>query len=85
MRPRAYTIDMDWRKYISVDSDICHGQPCFKGTRIMVWIILERLAYGDAIAQIRKSYPGLGRKAVQAALFFASRSLEHTRYHTVRA
>ena len=50
----------------------------------MLWIVLERLAYGDSAKDIQKSYPGLSRKAIQAALLFSSQSLEHTRYHTAR-
>ena len=30
-------------KLIQVDPEICHGQPCFAGTRIMVWQVLEML------------------------------------------
>ncbi|MCC6039095.1 MAG: DUF433 domain-containing protein, partial [Armatimonadetes bacterium] len=30
----------DWRERISVDPNVCHGAPCIKGTRIMVWVIL---------------------------------------------
>ena len=33
-------------QYIVADSDICHGQPTFKGTRIMVKSVLEMLAKG---------------------------------------
>ena len=35
-------------KYIVADSEICHGKLTFKGTRIMVWQILEMLAEGCA-------------------------------------
>jgi uncharacterized protein (DUF433 family) len=31
---------------ISVDPNICHGQPCIKGTRVMVYLILELLESG---------------------------------------
>ena len=31
---------------ISIDPTICHGQPCIKGTRIMVTIVLDALASG---------------------------------------
>jgi len=34
---------MDWRNYITVDPNICHGQACIKGTRIMVSIVLDNL------------------------------------------
>src|SRR6267154_2441884 len=32
--------------YIVADPKICHGQPTFKGTRIMVWQVLEDVADG---------------------------------------
>ncbi len=35
-------------RYIVADLDICHGQPTFRGTRIMVWQVLEMLADGMA-------------------------------------
>ena len=33
-------------KYIVADTEICHGQPTFKGTRIMVWQVLDDVAEG---------------------------------------
>jgi uncharacterized protein (DUF433 family) len=35
-------------RYIVVDPEICHGQPTCRGTRIMVWQVLEMLADGMA-------------------------------------
>ena len=35
-------------RYIVADPKICHGQPTFRGTRIMVWQVLEMLADGMA-------------------------------------
>ena len=38
------------------DPRICHGKPAFKGTRIMVWQVLEDVADGkswDFITQVR--------------------------------
>jgi uncharacterized protein (DUF433 family) len=31
---------------ISIDPNVCHGQPCIKGTRIMVYLILDLLETG---------------------------------------
>ena len=32
--------------YIVADPEICHGKPTFKGTRIMVWQVLDDVAEG---------------------------------------
>src|SRR2546427_8106933 len=33
-------------QYIVTDPEICHGQPTFKGTRIMVWQVLDDVVDG---------------------------------------
>jgi uncharacterized protein (DUF433 family) len=33
-------------EYIVADTEICHGKPTFKGTRIMVWQVLDLLETG---------------------------------------
>lgn len=33
-------------RFIVADPEICHGKPTFKGTRIMVWQVLEDVADG---------------------------------------
>ncbi|MBI2918290.1 MAG: DUF433 domain-containing protein [Chloroflexi bacterium] len=38
---------------ISVDPDVCHGQACIRGTRIMVSVILDCLAAGMSEEEIR--------------------------------
>lgn len=45
-------------QYIVADPAICHGQPTFKGTRIMVWQVLDDVADGrswDFICNVRWS------------------------------
>ena len=39
-------------QYIVADPKICHGKPTFKGTRIMVWQVLDALARGESVNQI---------------------------------
>jgi uncharacterized protein (DUF433 family) len=39
---------IDWRKYIISDPQICHGQLCAKGTRVLVTNILDSLAEGGS-------------------------------------
>lgn len=61
---------------ISVDPNICHGKPCFTGTRIMVSTILELLEAGTSMAEIRKGYPAITPAHIRAALHLAHQLLE---------
>lgn len=57
--------------YIIADSQICHGKPTFKGTRIMVWQILEMIREGEDTDEIIKAFPSLSEKAIEGALDYA--------------
>ncbi len=63
---------MDWRDHISIDRDVCHGEPCFVGTRVLVTVVLDNLAVGVKEEEILKSYPSIGPRAIRAALCYAS-------------
>jgi uncharacterized protein (DUF433 family) len=63
---------MDWREYVTVDPEVCHGKACIKGTRIMVSVILDNLAAGMSPNEIVKSYPSLDARAVLAAIAYAA-------------
>jgi uncharacterized protein (DUF433 family) len=76
---------MNIEDYISVDPEVCHGKPCFKGTRIMVASVLELLEAGQSVAQIIEGYPGLAPAHVQAALHLASDLLQNEHYVSFRA
>ena len=57
---------------ITVDPAVCHVKPCVKGTRIMVWRVVQSLANGDSVDDILAAYPGLTREDVHACLAFAA-------------
>jgi len=63
---------MNWRDYISVDSAVCHGKACIRGTRIMVSVILDNLASGQTADEIIRSYPSVTQESVQAAIAYAA-------------
>ena len=63
---------MEWKKHITVDPAICHGQAVVKGTRIPVFVILDNLAAGIAVEEILKSYPTLSAAGIQAAIAYAA-------------
>ena len=69
-------------KLIRVSPEICHGQPCFAGTRIMVWQILELLESGVTPAEItsRKYFPRLTSAHIQAALHYAAEQFKHREF-----
>lgn len=68
MRP----VNEDLLKLISIDPRICHGQPCIKGTRIMVTIVLDALAAGLDTAEILRHYPTLTSGGVRAAAAYGA-------------
>jgi len=63
---------MTWHNYISVDPNICHGQACIAGTRVMVTVVLDNLAAGLTVDEIVDSYPSVSADAVKAALQYAA-------------
>ena len=69
-------MDMHIGDYISVDASVCGGDPCFKGTRIMVHLILELLAAGETTDGILDGYPSLSKPHIQAALMYAAKTVE---------
>ena len=71
---------MDWRTYIEVEPNICHGQACVIGTRIPVTVVLDNLAAHVEKDEILRSYPGLTREAIDACIAYAA---ELAREHVV--
>lgn len=63
---------IDWRAHISVDPDIHHGEPCIKGTRVPVSMIVGSVADGMSFDEIIDAYPQLKRDSIRAALAYAA-------------
>ena len=42
---------------IKVDPEIMMGKPCVKGTRIPVYVLLQKMAAGETEAELMKAYP----------------------------
>ncbi len=62
----------NWQERISINSKVCHGKPCIKGTRIMVSVILDNLAEGLTPDEIVADYSPLVLEDVQAAIAYAA-------------
>ena len=67
-------------RYIVADGNICHGQPTFRGTRILVSDVLEQVATGMAWETIVEEWRNdVSREAIAEAIQLASQAfLEHT-------
>ncbi len=56
----------NWQEHITYNSQVCHGKPCIKGTRIMVSVILDNLAEGLTFEEIVKEYSPLTLENIKA-------------------
>lgn len=63
-------------RYIVTDPGICHGQPTFRGTRILVADVLEQVASGMAWEAIIEEWHGtLTKGAIAEAVRLAREAL----------
>ena len=63
---------MNMEDYIEIQPGVRSGKPCFKGTRITVYDVLEYLAGGMTEAQLLADFPALTPQHLRAALAFAA-------------
>lgn len=69
---------MELGKHIVADPEICGGQPTFKGTRIMVWIVLEQIEEGLTWTQIVGEWDGkIKEPAIAEAISIADLVVKH--------
>jgi len=63
---------MELPEYIEIRPDVMMGKACLKGTRIPVYLVLEKLGAGETTEQILDAYPQLTRDHITAALKYAA-------------
>lgn len=61
-------------KRIEIDPEIMMGKPCIKGTRIPVYVVLQKIAAGETEVQLLEAYPQLSRADLTAVLEYAARA-----------
>lgn len=63
-------------RYIVADPDICHGEPTFHGTRILVADVLEQIAFGMDWQVIIEEWRGkVTKEAIAEAVRLAREAL----------
>jgi uncharacterized protein (DUF433 family) len=70
---------------ITIDPEVCHGQPVIRSLRYTVESMLEYLAGGDTIEDVLREFPDLQRDDLLACIEFAARSLKVRSRHLVLA
>jgi uncharacterized protein (DUF433 family) len=63
---------MELPQNIEIRPEVMLGKPCLKGTRIPVYLVLEKLGAGETTEQILAAYPQLTREHITAALQYAA-------------
>lgn len=56
---------------IAEDPEVQAGAPTFKGTRVLVWPIVDALKHGTPEAELLRDYPALSREKLNAALLYS--------------
>ena len=57
---------------ITINPNLCLGQPTVRGMRITVSVILKMLAGGKSVAEILEAYPELEEEDVLQSLRYAA-------------
>ncbi len=75
LKPRAKLLV----RHIVADPKICHGKPTFRGTRIMMWQVIEMLAEGLLWDEtIYECHNRISREAIAEAIWLSGQAfLKH--------
>ena len=57
---------------ITVDPNVCLGQPTIRGMRITVSVVLKMLGGGKSVEDVLEAYPELEAEDIQQAVLFAA-------------
>ena len=70
---------IDWHRYITVDPSMHDGRPTVRGMRLSVEDVLDYLASGMSIDDVRRDFPELTQEDVRACLAYASEQVRARR------
>ena len=63
---------MDKLDRVTIDPNICLGQPTLRGMRITVSVVLKMLAGGKSTEDVLRAYPELEAEDVRQAMRYAA-------------
>ena len=62
--------------HITIDTEVCFGKPCIKGTRMPVSSVLDYLSGGMSIDEFTKEFHWITRDEVLESLAFSSQMMQ---------
>lgn len=57
---------------ITIDPEVCLGQPTIRGMRLTVSVVLKMLASGHTVQEVLDAYPELEEEDVRQSLEYAA-------------
>jgi uncharacterized protein (DUF433 family) len=57
---------------IEAQPEVMMGKPCIKGTRIPVYLLLQKMAAGETTDELLAAYPQLTQEDLRACLAYAA-------------
>jgi uncharacterized protein (DUF433 family) len=63
---------MKFPALVEAKPGVMMGKPCVRGTRIPVYILLEKMAAGETFEQLLVAYPQLTVEGLRACLEYAA-------------
>jgi uncharacterized protein (DUF433 family) len=72
---------MHSRERIVLDPAIHHGDPCIKGSRVPVSIIVSRIADGDTFEQLIEAWPQLTADDIKSGAQVCGRGCEQRGFY----
>ncbi|MDI6451292.1 DUF433 domain-containing protein [Anaerobaca lacustris] len=57
---------------ITIDPNVCLGQPTLRGMRITVTVVLKMLGGGKSVEEVLRAYPELEAEDVRQAMRYAA-------------
>jgi len=63
---------IDYKQYITINSETRFGKPIIIGTRITVFDVLNWLANGMSFEEIMEDFPELNENQIRACLSYAA-------------
>jgi uncharacterized protein (DUF433 family) len=70
--PRVAEEEMEKLDRITINPDLCLGQPTVRGMRITVSVVLKMLASGKSVQEVLEAYPELEAEDVRQAMQYAA-------------